>query len=223
MNTIAKNKVAVDLRKSTTISRIINVLIKIRFFPVKTHKENYEAIFKPFGLETMTYIIIWWGKLCLVFLLPSMVFKDVSEIQGEILVKADIIEVVSMYAFSTFTVVAYPLCPIFLALALPAVSSITVARDLKWPRNRSAFVISFLLGVFGNVVTSVSNWNGASQGQHVALWSEILAVYIIPVIQFCLLISYWLIPSLVVSSLIENFMGLCKNRSTAGKVEQASV
>ena len=81
----------------TAMSRLIRCLIKIRFVPVKTDKENSKAVFKLFGLETIFYIVIFWGILCLAFALPILVFKDVFELQMEMLNTANIVESVLFF------------------------------------------------------------------------------------------------------------------------------
>ena len=76
---------------------------------------------------------------------PTIFFKDEDQIWQEMKRNANIIDNISMNGFSIVTLITWPICPLLIAKAIPSAPLLIMNRDLKWPKNGLAFVISFIL------------------------------------------------------------------------------
>ena len=82
----------------------------------------------------------------------TIFFREIGQLWQEMIRYANIIDKISIYGFSFVNFTTAPICPLLLAKAIPSAQLLTMKRDLKWPKNGLAFVISFLLIFFGSCV-----------------------------------------------------------------------
>jgi hypothetical protein len=106
------------------------------------------------------------------------------------------------------------LSPLFLGTALPSVPSFILAMDLKWPRHGAKHIFSaflYILGVGGSNVFSFAN---ALKGKTMENSISVI-LFALPVLQSFVLMVFWIVPILIISSLMEKFINICEE--AAGK------
>ena len=203
----------------TKMSKLIKFLIKIMFIPVKLGRDNSKATFKLCSPLTLSFIMIYFGGLYLIFTMKILLFKSVFDIFIELTMKIDVIDTASIFVYQLFFYFVFPLCPLVLASALPSAPSIALARDLKWPRNGKTLICSFWSYIFGTIVGNASVWVEASGGKSVG--AGIVSVYGVQTLETFIVTLCWLIPCLLVSAFMEKFISICKEKSSKNCVEHA--
>ena len=111
---------------------------------------------------------------------------------------ANIIDKISIYGFSFVNFTTAPICPLLLAKAIPSAQLLTMKRDLKWPKNGLAFVISFLLIFFGSCAAQAGLMWDATEGRNIKI-SSVIFSSILPMTQVSVLSCFWLIPPFLFS------------------------
>ena len=204
----AKKSIA-KCKKDSLISRLLRFLIKIRFIPVEIDEENTKAVFN--WCRSFLYFIVYWGLLVLCSVL------NFSKKQ-KLMFKENVIDTISMYGFGIISVITFPLSPLILAKTLPSAPSVTLDRDLRWPKYGKSFILSFIFAVIGNILFATGNMADVYEGQYEG------PLFIVgPLIQTFLLVSCWITPSLLVSAWMEKFIVLCKQGTTAREVRHAKL
>ena len=133
------------------------------------------------------------------------------------------IDMISLWVYMLFVYAVLPFGPLLLAHALPSAPSITMANDLKWPRNGSVFVVSFVFFIIGAYVAYISVCEEAFGEAFLEKSMAIIPIFVVPTLETFVITSCWVIPSLVVSAWMERFIKLCEESSLSGQTKQAEL
>ena len=89
---------------------------------------------------------------------------------------------ISSYGFSWSGYAFIPFCPLILAHALPSISKLVMAQDLKMPGSGGKYCLSAVLFVFGHTLGLIGYWKETSNGKTFEdkFVKEILVIYILP-------------------------------------------
>ena len=206
--------------KLSMMSKIVNILFKIRFIPVKKDEINTKVLFKLCSIVTLTFIAVYWG---LYFLFMALYIEGVSRVQDvmmEFMMRMNAIDNASMFAYGIL-VNFFPLCPLFLGHALPSIPTLILAKDLKWPKHGAKYVASIFLCVVGSTMTNAVNLNLAFEEKNVP--DQILVLLCIffasqqLVVNFC-----WAVPALLVTVWMEKFICLCECKAIENEVKHTN-
>ena len=127
------------------MSKLVKFLLKIRFIPVKN---GSKITFKLCSAVTFSFMAVYWGvPLFMVGLTNGLAFQ-VFNLIVEYFKELNIIDVVSKLVWNNLMSFLY-MSPLFLGHAFPSVPTLTMARDLKWPRNGAKHVCSIFLFAIG--------------------------------------------------------------------------
>ena len=159
------------------MSKLMKFLIKIRFVPVKA--DLYKATFKLFSFTTFTYIFVYIGTLYLTLGLKIMISREVWDIQKESSMISNPVDAVSLVAFFLCLYLDFPMCPLFLAHALPSVPAISLATDLKWPQNGTRIAISLSMNIIGSSLNEIGVWAAKTNEKNVLTGTQVLSVFIL--------------------------------------------
>ena len=198
----------------SSMSRFLKFLIRIKFIPIRIEGEKKpKATFRLFSFSMLIYIICYWVILPMAqWFSQCILFQEITEAWTEMLANANIIDYISMVGCNFISVIMWPLCPLLLAQALPSAPYLTMNRDLKWPKNGLAFVLSFFLISLGNWFSASCLISEATYGKNLKT-STIISGSILPFSFMFILACLWMVPSLIFSAWMDKFILLCNKKS----------
>ena len=211
----AANAINLNEENLSPMSRFLKFLITIKFIPIqKEGEKKAKATFKLFSITTFIYIIVNWVVAPMAFYFNGVIlFQDITESWTEMMANSNIIDNISMLGFNFISFITWPLVPLLLAQALPSVPYLTMTRDLKWPKNGLAFVISFFLLLLGSWLSASCLTSEATNGKNIKT-STIVLGSILPFCFMSVLVCFWIVPSLIFSAWMDKFILLCNKKSS---------
>ena len=208
-----------DAESFTFMSKFINFLIWIKFFPIQKDQNNQKAIFKLFSPATLVFIIIYLGVPSCFVMLNKFLLTEISQAFLIMNGNLNIIDTISIYGCNVISLTTFYLCPLFFVKGIPSAPSLTLARDLMWPKNGCMFVTSFILDCLGYFVSYNSMVFDAIEGKNIKQTTVTLSS-IMPMSYLFPSVCFWLIPSLSVSAWMEKIILLC-NKKSSSKINHA--
>ena len=210
--------IAIKSVKRSIISKLVSLLIKVRFIPVKNDHEKKRVTFKLCSVVTLTCFSIQWGLFILINMPVNIAVQQVWYVVDEYFEKTNIIDAISQFLFGSFIGMLFPFCPIFLAMGLPSIPSISLAIDLNWPRNGVKHVFSFFMIAIGAFLINATFWTNNLEEENVQTHIKVL-LYLSPSNFIAPL--YWILPILLVSSWMEKFISLCESNARGKEIPRA--
>ena len=141
--------ISIKSMRMSLISKLVSLLIKVRFIPVNNYRKKDRITFKLCSFVTLTFFIIHFGAFLMINLIIQLAAQKVSHVFMEYWKKTNIIDTISSLLLGPFVRWLFPFCPVFLAKGLPFIPTISLANDLKWPRHETKHVLSYFLCAFG--------------------------------------------------------------------------
>ena len=198
-------------QKLFPMSKLIDFLIKIRFIPIlKTNYNEKKRLMWSFW-RTVTYIIIYYGMLFMIWGLRVFVFRAAFKELMLMLAKTNIMDKISIIVYQISIYMDLPFCPILFAIGISSIPSLASSRCLNWPKNGTSCLIAFFLFSAGNILTNICVNLQHFPGNFTYTYPNIIPFYILPSLDTFIVASCWIIPSLVFSSLLDNFLGNVEN------------
>ena len=185
-------------------SQFLNFLFFARLIPVKLSRNKSSISYKLCSCETFTFILISWGVLSMLHgtnIYFSLKKQEENEKYGD----GNPIDTVVFYFHNLFIFLVFPLCPLVLSKSLTRIGKMSMANDLKWPKNGIQIMWSCCFLVIGKIVSECVYWNTVKMGQTL----RFVLTFFVPFVQGVFLSFTWLLPPLIVSSLMQKFVSLC--------------
>ena len=201
------------------MSKIVKILFKIRFIPVKNDDTNSKITFKLCSFVTFTFIAVYWGVAFLISAISLQTMFRAQDVVMEGLITKNAIDSASIFAYGVFQVL-FLLCPIFLGHALPSIQTIAQAKDLKWPKHGFKHVASYFLCAFGAIAFVFCDWLEVLKEKNIPDQIPILLCFSQAASQLVFNL-YWVAPALLVSAWMQKFTCLCKYRAIGKEVSHA--
>ena len=132
-----------NLKQLSMMSKIVKILFKIRFIPVKSDATYSKITFKLCSFVTLTFIAVYFGVYFIFSAILAQVLSRFQHVVIEFYMERNSIDFASGLAYSII-VNLFLLCPLFLGHALPSIPTIAMAKDLNWPKHGAKHVASFL-------------------------------------------------------------------------------
>ena len=194
--------------KLTWMSVMIRLFIKLRLLPVQVDKEFTTAKCKFWSSENLTHTIIWilmpLGGLSVIcfFFMYAVNVALMTEFED------NLIDAISTI-MSILTGLSAFFTPYLVASGLSHISPISLARNLKWPRNGITLIVSFCIMITGSALASLGFVvHMYSKLERYSEAEKILSCFI----QSCIILTvyvffyiYFFIVSSCMSKLIEYF------------------
>ena len=206
--------------KISFISKLVSLLIKVKFIPVNNDRKKDRITFKLCSLVTLTFFIIHFGLFLMINLIIQIAAQDVSHIFMENWKKTNIIDTISSLLLGTFVSLIFPFCPVFLAKGLPFIPTISLASDLKWPRHGAKHVLSYILCALGLLAINATFWSDIFKEANVETHIQVL-IYIPSSVQYLIAPLYLILPTMLVSSWMEKCVSLCECTAVGKEVPRA--
>ena len=206
-------------KQLSMMSKLVNILIKIRFIPVKNDAKNLKITFKLCSMVTFTFFVVHFGASFLSYAIYEQIVSSIRDIVTERMMKYNAIDIASIYAF-IFLLYWFPFCPLFLGHALPSVPTIFRAKDLKWPKHGAKHLAALFLFALGQSAIYAGFWSEALKEKNVPEQTAVL-LYILPIALSFGFTSYWVVPALLVSALMDKFIFLCECRAVGKELAHA--
>jgi hypothetical protein len=203
-------------KELTMMSKLVKLLIKILFILIK---KGSGLTFKLCSFVTLSFIAIYWGVPLGVAGVSNCLAFQVLDLFLEYIKKENIVDITSMLVLGQFFYLLL-LCPLFLGHAFPSVTSITLAKDLKWPRHGAKHVLSIFLFVIGLGISNVPMFKHIFWDRSVAttIWAPL---YLLQITSQIILYLYWFVPMLLVSTWMEKFISLCQYEAVGKEISHA--
>ena len=202
------------------ISKLVSLLVKIRFIPVNNDRKKDRITFKLCSFVTLTFFIIHFGLFLMINLTIQLAAQTVSHVFMEYWKKTNIIDTISSLLLGPFVSWLFPFCPVFLAKGLPFIPTISLANDLKWPRHGAKHVLSYFLCALGLLAINGTFWSDILKEENTETHIQVL-IYISSSFQYLIAPLYLILPTMLVSSWMEKFVSLCEYENDGKEVPRA--
>ena len=202
------------------VSRIVQILIKVRFLPLKINHAEQKILFRFCSPVALTFYLVYWGLIICINIVGQLASQKIRYVIEDYFETSNIIDAISLMLFGTLLTVIFPFCPLLLAKGAPSVSSLVLATDLKWPRWGRKFIFSFLLSFSGSMLINISFFSHMLEDVNVSTHVSAV-IYVTPLLQHLLASLYWLIPTLLLSTWVEKFIFLCESEAKEEKMKHA--
>ena len=203
-----------NVDQDSRMTKLLKFFIAIRLIPVKAGVKK--ASFKLFSCNAFIYCLLFLGTIYLTLCIKIIWLERLFSNE-----KYPAIYKTTSLVFLLFLYLPFPLSPLFVAQALPSAPNITLAKDLKVPKNSLSFFISVCLPMFGGFLLEMENNLKDNEGltkenqnenntSASKVIEDVFAHYILPIFSNSLINLCWMVPLILVSSWMEKFIKLCQ-------------
>ena len=202
----------------TRISRLVRCLAKLNLIPVRIVGED-KISFCLFSMESILCFLMILGVFIVSLFLEYVVGH--MQLYIDLLSKMNTVDMLSLWSMTWILFLIFPFAPFFLGYSLAAVPQLSLAYDLNWPKCGKKYLWSSLFSELGFIGIFHTFWIEVNKdvNQDPVIGQFVLA-YMIPNVRNAAVVLVWLVPFILISSLLDKFMTICKNISTENVVDE---
>ena len=197
----------------TNITRLFQFLLKIKVFPARVDETTQRLRFRFFSKEMLGYITI-----VIIYFLPNIGLQvilngaeDFFRKYAENLNSIDLLSVLGHLFFGTILQVN----PILITKDMTLISSdIILSNHLRWPKHGLKLVAAFPCNIVGSLLLNFALVLQALDFLEASMTTYFIAISLFFTIWIFTYILVALLPYLFLTSWMEKFGEICRNRNT---------